>query len=126
MARPKGHPKSGGRKRGSRNKATLVREQELAAGGELPRDYMLRVMRDPEADDARRDAMAKAVAPFCHPHLASTTFADPKGTGPSKIVVEFVRAKDGRPDLDAGVGSPASDLPANLDDNIVPLRKSRP
>jgi hypothetical protein len=28
MARPKGHPKSGGRKRGSRNKATLIREQE--------------------------------------------------------------------------------------------------
>jgi len=31
---------------------------------------MLRVMRDETVDHARRDAMAKAVAPYCHPQLA--------------------------------------------------------
>jgi hypothetical protein len=32
---------------------------------------MLRVMRDPEAEPARRDAMAKAAAPYVHPTFAS-------------------------------------------------------
>jgi hypothetical protein len=31
-----------------------------------PLEYMLAVMRDPEADPARRDRMAMAAAPFCH------------------------------------------------------------
>lgn len=39
--------------------------------GEMPRDYMLRVMRDPKADPARRDDMAKAVAPYFHHRLSS-------------------------------------------------------
>jgi hypothetical protein len=125
MARPKGHPKSGGRKKGTPNKATLIRRQELAAGGELPLDHMLRIMRDTTVDYARRDAMAKAAAPYCHPHLTSVAMTDPSGQGPAtlKVQVEFVRAKDGRPDLDSGVGRSLSDLPANLDDKIVPLRK---
>ena len=42
-------------------------------------DYMLRVMRDEKADDARRDAMAKAVAPYCHPHLASVATTNENG-----------------------------------------------
>lgn len=34
--------------------------------GQLPLDYMLTVMRDPEVDAARRDRMAIAAAPFIH------------------------------------------------------------
>jgi len=34
-------------------------------------DYMLRVMRDETAEPTRRDAMAKAAAPYVHPSLAS-------------------------------------------------------
>ena len=59
----------GGRKKGSLNKATiakrlaqaeaaLARQKELEASGqatEMPLDYMLRVMRDPVVDPARRD-----------------------------------------------------------------------
>jgi hypothetical protein len=71
MARPRGCPKSGGRKKGTPNKATLIRHQQLAASGKLPLDYMLRVMRDPKVDDHRRDDMAKAVAPYIHPRLQS-------------------------------------------------------
>jgi len=38
--------------------------------GETPLAYALRVMRDPEADYTRRDRMAIAALPFCHPRLA--------------------------------------------------------
>ena len=125
MARPKGHPKSGGRQKGTPNKFPAEVQAAVAATGETPKDYMLRVMRDETVDYARRDAMAKAVAPYCHPHLTSVAMTDPTGQHPAtlKVQVEFVRAKDGRPDLDSGVGRSLSDLPANLGDNLVPLRK---
>lgn len=35
-----------------------------------PLEYMLQVMNDPEAELARRDRMAKAAAPYCHPRVA--------------------------------------------------------
>lgn len=35
----------------------------------MPLAYMLRVMRDEGSDAARRDAMAKSAAPFCHAAL---------------------------------------------------------
>ena len=41
------------------------------AGGEMPLDHMLAVMRDPNAEPHRRDAMAKAAAPYLHPQLAA-------------------------------------------------------
>jgi len=34
-----------------------------------PLEYMLEVMRDPTADQTRRDMMAKAAAPYRHPQL---------------------------------------------------------
>src|ERR1700730_309971 len=63
----------GGRKKGTPNKATTAAaiRAEVAASGEIPLDYMLRVMRDETADPARRDAMAKAAAPYVHHSLAS-------------------------------------------------------
>ena len=39
--------------------------------GEMPLDYMIRVMRDPSTEPHRRDAMAKAAAPYLHPQLAA-------------------------------------------------------
>lgn len=65
--------KTGGRQKGSRNKATVVREREIAAGGEMPLDYMLRVMRDPTVDHERRDDMAGKAAPYVHAKLQTTT-----------------------------------------------------
>lgn len=59
-----------GRKPGSKAEAT--KQALTAAGeGELPLEYMLRVMRDPLADEKRRDAMATAAAGFIHPKLSS-------------------------------------------------------
>src|SRR6516165_6601898 len=40
-----------------------------AEANESPRDYMLRIMRSPSADPARRDAMARACAPYVHAQL---------------------------------------------------------
>src|SRR6202011_471487 len=65
--------KTGGRKRGTPNKAATAAavRAEVAASGEIPLDYMLRVMRDETVEPTRRDAMAKAAAPYVHPSLAS-------------------------------------------------------
>jgi hypothetical protein len=66
--------KTGGRKRGTPNKRTsvLAAQAEAAdavASGEEPIDYMLRVINDPTVEHSRRDAMAKAAAPYRHPQL---------------------------------------------------------
>jgi len=38
--------------------------------GTTPLEYMLEAMRDPGTDQARRDRMAMAAAPYCHPRMA--------------------------------------------------------
>ena len=55
-----GREKTGGRQRGTPNKTTLElrrlqEELEDRESDEMPLDYMLRVMRDPVVDPARRD-----------------------------------------------------------------------
>jgi len=63
--------KTGGRKKGSLNRVSSEVKTAIAASGETPLEYMLRVVRDPTADTHRRDDMAKAAAPYIHPRLAS-------------------------------------------------------
>ena len=79
--------KTGGRKKGSKNKIKppeeVIRKVEAEAvanciaTGESPLAYMLRVMRDPTVEDPRRDEMARAAAPYVHakisPENAKTT-----------------------------------------------------
>jgi hypothetical protein len=67
-------PANAGRKKGTPNKATVEKRMaataaEEAEKREMPLDYMLRIMRDRAVDPARRDAMARASAPMCHPML---------------------------------------------------------
>ena len=71
MAGRGGKRPGAGRRAGIPNKASIARQQAVAASGETPLDYMLRVMRDPASDDERRDQMAKAAAPYVHPRLAA-------------------------------------------------------
>lgn len=63
--------KTGGRRRGTPNKASAAKAVEIAESGVTPLDFMLTVMRDPAKEfDVRLDA-AKSAAPYVHPKLAA-------------------------------------------------------
>jgi hypothetical protein len=51
------------KKVGSLTRKTRDIAEAAAASGETPLEYMLRVMRDPTVDDAKRADMAKSAAP---------------------------------------------------------------
>lgn len=61
-----------GRKKGVQNKVNAEARAKAVAGGVLPLEYMLKVMRDPKAQPGRRDEMARAAAPYVHPRLQVT------------------------------------------------------
>lgn len=85
MARPKG----------SRNRITKARLEAAESSGILPLDYMLAVMRDPNADEKRRDEMARAAAPYLHAKLQAIEHSGPNG-GPVEvraIEISFVAPK---------------------------------
>ena len=79
-----------GRPKGVPNKRTVAMVEAAAAAGELPLDYMLRVMRDESVDTERRDAMARTAAPYLHSRLSATTLSSDDGA-PTKLIVELVR-----------------------------------
>jgi hypothetical protein len=105
--------KTGGRRKGTPNRRTAEMRAEMAATGELPLDYMLRVMRDETADPVRRDAMAKAAAPYLHLQLQSTRLqhTNPDGTpiGPQItevfLNIENIEQKPGVPAVAETVSS---------------------
>jgi hypothetical protein len=69
--------KTGGRHKGTKNKATLLVEEAarmaLSTAGALPLDCMLAIMRDETQPAERRFTMAKAAAPYCHARLKPVT-----------------------------------------------------
>ncbi len=71
--------KTGGRKKGTPNKATAKKVEEIAASGLTPLDYMLSVLRDERQEDAIRMDAAKAAAPYIHPKLANIEHTGPDG-----------------------------------------------
>lgn len=71
--------KTGGRQKGTPNKASAERVAEIAAAGITPLEYMLQVMRDPDAEPQRRDDMGKAAAPYVHPKLAAVEHTGREG-----------------------------------------------
>lgn len=94
--------KTGGRRKGARNRATEEARAAAKATGITPLDYMLSVMRDPKADNRRRDAMAMAAAPYIHPKLNSVEpkpIVDPDRPKTEMIKVVFVRPRP-QPDDD--------------------------
>src|SRR5262245_44161438 len=83
-----------GRPKGSRNKRTRATLEAAKAGGELPLEYMLRIMRDPKASNTRRDEMARTGAPYLHPKLVATPFVPPAMVSDdNRIEVAFVNPK---------------------------------
>lgn len=85
--------KTGGRKKGARNKATLKRKAEIATSGLSPLDYMLGILRDEEQEQSARFAAAQQAAPYCHPKLASTELKGP-GNAPLFPVLNVTIGKD--------------------------------
>lgn len=67
--RKPGTPKTGGRQKGVPNKATTAKAAEIRESGLTPLDYLIGVMRDAGADEARRIDAAKAAAPYVHAKL---------------------------------------------------------
>jgi hypothetical protein len=60
-----------GRKPGGTNRANQEAVEQAKAGGEMPLDFLLRIMRDPESDEAKQIDCAKAAAPYCHQKLSA-------------------------------------------------------
>lgn len=85
MAGKGGKRVGAGRKPGAKSKKTAEILAKAEAGGILPLEYMLRVMRDLGADDARRDDMAKAAAPYLHSKMPQKMEGDFNG----KLIVSW-------------------------------------
>ena len=92
MARIGGKRAGAGRPIGAKNKRTIALEEESAAGGELPKGFMLRVMRDESQPMPLRADMAKAAAPYFHPRLNAIEQRDENG-GPLVINVSKADSK---------------------------------
>jgi hypothetical protein len=107
MARGGNRP-GAGRKAGTPNKASVERQKKVAATGDTPLDYMLKVMRNPKASDDRRDEMAKAAAPYVHPKLASLQHTGRNG-GPIQTVDLTKLSGDELDRLEAILGPLADD-----------------
>jgi hypothetical protein len=58
-----------GRKAGGANRVTREAVKKAEAGGEMPLDFLLRIMRNDEADESKRIDCAKAAAQYVHPKL---------------------------------------------------------
>ncbi len=93
--------KTGGRQKGSRNKRTEAQAVAIENSGLTPLDYMLSVLRTPNAPSADADikehiaAMslrfeaAKAAAPYVHPKLANIEVTGKNGEPLQVNVVQF-------------------------------------
>ena len=86
--------KTGGRRKGTPNKATIAREVAVAASGLTPLDFFLLVMRDETKDLAVRLDAGRAAAPYVHPRRMAVEHSGPGGS-PVKQITE-VAWKDPR------------------------------
>jgi hypothetical protein len=75
-----------GRPKGAISKITEEAIAQAEAGGEMPLAFLLRIMRDDGADEAKRIDCAKAAAPFLHPKLNAIDL-----TGGEGAVAEAVK-----------------------------------
>src|SRR5262249_54769499 len=65
--------KTGGRKRGTPNRRTIA-QQEIAASGLSPLEFLCAVYRDPKQSMSRRIEAARCAAPYIHPRISTTEF----------------------------------------------------
>ena len=78
---PRGGRRAGsGRKPGLASTKSRAYANALAVDGDLsPLEYMVGVLRDPEASQQRRDTFAIAAAPYTHPKLGAVAMLDAAG-----------------------------------------------
>src|ERR1051326_1579956 len=81
--------KTGGRRKGIPNKATMARETAIAASGLTPLDYFLSVMRDATEETATRLYAARAAAPYVHPRRLAVEHSGPGGS-PARQITEVM------------------------------------
>ena len=87
---PKGGARPGaGRPKGGRNKRTAEMIAKAEAGGLMPLDYMLGVMRDEANAPAARLDAAKSAAPYIYPKLAQVGVDGDGEGGPIKHVIAW-------------------------------------
>ncbi len=97
MARPKGSPKLGGRKKGVPNKVTLERERSISQSGLTPLEYMLSIMRNEGNTTEARFEAAKAAAPYVHPKLAAVEFkGDPEAPIEHRVTIDAFTSRIAR------------------------------
>ena len=70
------------------NKCTLAQVEAAAAGGLMPLEHLLAVMRDPNESDDRRMSAAIAAAPYCHRKLKAIEHTSVDG-GPVEYEVHL-------------------------------------
>jgi hypothetical protein len=93
-----GGPRPGsGRKRGTKNPATVQKEALLeevivrAVDGETtPLEVMLTIMRDPASPAAMKFEAAKAAAPYVHPRLSQVDSRVTKVNDVSELTIEQI------------------------------------
>ena len=103
---PKGGKRAGaGRPRGSLQKRHKVIVEDPTAL--MPVEWMLAVLRDPEAEQSRRDEMAKQAAPYLHPRLNAVGITSTNGNsgGDINIVQIFAVPRGARVDLKTGTAT---------------------
>lgn len=84
MPKPKGLPKTGGRKAGAPNKKPR-RLAQVCNSGVSPMEFLLGVMRNEMAEFKDRLEAAKTVANYVHPKLSSIEMGNKDGK-PFQIV----------------------------------------
>jgi hypothetical protein len=105
MPRPKGLPKTGGRKAGAANQKTREIAEIAFQTGITPLEVMLQIMQTALVNKEMDKALdaAKSAAPYMHPRLQAIEQSGPDG-GPietrTSIEVSFVTASDEAEDAD--------------------------
>jgi hypothetical protein len=104
---PKGGKRAGaGRPRGSLQKRhnKVIVEDPTAL---MPVEWMLAVLRDPEAEQSRRDEMAKQAAPYLHPRLNAVGITSTNGNsgGDINIVQILAVPRGAQVDLKTGTAT---------------------
>lgn len=81
-----------GRKVGAATEKTREIADKAATEGMLPLEYLLKIMRDEGADEARRVDAAKAAAPYVHAKLSTIDHKTTDGSmsPPSRIEIVAV------------------------------------